>query len=172
MVEWRARTWATLGWTPAAAFPDGFGLTLRPHKLGEPYRLRRPTLIFVNSMSDLFWEAVPEAYRDRVVGMIEDTPRHEYQVLTNPGAAGAGRSRQRPVTDRVSVFRVGSFSQAALAQKASPGPFALLSKARGGQTPSAPPSPPRRPPPFRRCPTTAFPPASAGPDPIRPPPAR
>ena len=64
------------------AFPDGFGLTLRPHKLSEPLRLRTPSLIFVNSMSDLFWEQIPDTYRDRMFDIIEQTPRHEYQVLT------------------------------------------------------------------------------------------
>jgi protein gp37 len=65
-----------------SAFPKGFDLTLRPHKLVEPYRLKKPSLIFVNSMSDLFWEAIPDDYRDRVLDVIEDTPQHQYQVLT------------------------------------------------------------------------------------------
>lgn len=64
------------------AFPNGFGLTIRPHKLKEPYRLKNPSLVFVNSMSDLFWEAIPETYRDQIVDVIEDCPQHEFQVLT------------------------------------------------------------------------------------------
>src|SRR5690606_15402497 len=36
-----------------AAFPNGFDLTIRPHKLAEPRRLKEPSLVFVNSMSDL-----------------------------------------------------------------------------------------------------------------------
>ncbi len=64
------------------AFPNGFGLTLRPHKLSEPLRLRRPSLIFVNSMSDLFWEQILDDYRDWILAVIEGTPHHEYQVLT------------------------------------------------------------------------------------------
>lgn len=64
------------------AFPKGFELTLRPHKLREPMRLREPSLIFVNSMSDLFWEEISDEYRDRVLDVIEATPQHEYQVLT------------------------------------------------------------------------------------------
>lgn len=64
------------------AFPHGFDLTLRPHKLREPYKLKQPSLIFVNSMSDLFWEEIPPSYRDQIVDVIEATPQHEYQVLT------------------------------------------------------------------------------------------
>lgn len=65
-----------------AAFPNGFDLTIRPHKLKEPFRLKNPTLIFCNSMSDLFWDKVPEDYRHQIVDVIEATPQHEYQVLT------------------------------------------------------------------------------------------
>lgn len=64
------------------AFPNGFDITLRPHKLNEPFKLKAPTLIFANSMSDLFWDKVPEDYRHKVIDVIEQTPQHEYQVLT------------------------------------------------------------------------------------------
>lgn len=65
-----------------AAFPNGFDLTIRPHKLKEPFKLKQPTLIFANSMSDLFWDKVPDEYRHQIVDVIEQTPQHEYQVLT------------------------------------------------------------------------------------------
>ena len=64
------------------AFPHGFGLTIRPKKLLEPLKLKEPTLIFVNSMSDMFWEKIPEEYRLRMLDTIEKTPQHEYQILT------------------------------------------------------------------------------------------
>ncbi len=64
------------------AFPNGFDLTLRPHKLKEPFKLKEPTLIFANSMSDLFWDQVPDSYRHQVIDVIEATPQHQYQVLT------------------------------------------------------------------------------------------
>lgn len=64
------------------AFPNGFDLTIRPHKLNEPLKLKEPSLIFVNSMSDLFWERVDDEYRDRILDVIEKTPHHQYQVLT------------------------------------------------------------------------------------------
>jgi len=65
-----------------SAFPHGFDLTIRPHKLKEPFALKESSLIFVNSMSDLFWDAVPESYRDQIIDVIEATPQHQYQVLT------------------------------------------------------------------------------------------
>jgi protein gp37 len=64
------------------AFPNGFDLTVRPHKLTEPWKVKEPSLIFVNSMSDLFWDKVEESYRDKVVNVIESCPQHQFQVLT------------------------------------------------------------------------------------------
>jgi len=65
-----------------SAFPNGFELTIRPHKLREPFVLKQPSMIFVNSMSDLFWEKIDDDYRDRILDVIEATSQHEYQVLT------------------------------------------------------------------------------------------
>lgn len=78
-----------------AAFPNGFDLTIRPHKLDEPRRLKTPSLIFVNSMSDLFWEQIPDDYRHRIVDVIEDTPQHQYQVLTKRPEAMLAYSQRR-----------------------------------------------------------------------------
>lgn len=64
------------------AFPVGFDLQLREHKMLDPKKIKTPSLVFVNSMSDLFWEAIDDAYRDRVLDTIEATPQHQYQVLT------------------------------------------------------------------------------------------
>ena len=74
-----AEVWATTPWR-RLAFPNGFGLTLRPHKLPEPFRLKAPSLVFVNSMSDLFWEAIPDDYRARIFTVIERTPEHTYRA--------------------------------------------------------------------------------------------
>jgi len=65
-----------------AAFPKGFELTIRPHKLDEPRRLKGSQYIFVNSMSDLFWDQVPHAYRLQIIDVIRATPQHQYHVLT------------------------------------------------------------------------------------------
>lgn len=64
------------------AFPDGFGLTIREHKLGEPRRIKAPSMIFVNSMSDFFIDGVPDELRDRQLGVMREVSRHRYQVLT------------------------------------------------------------------------------------------
>lgn len=65
-----------------AAFPKGFDLTFRPHKLREPFALKKPSLIFTNSMSDFGHIDVPDEYRDRILDVIVKTPQHHYQVLT------------------------------------------------------------------------------------------
>ena len=77
------------------AFPNGFDLTVRPHKLIEPYKLKQPSLVFVNSMSDLFWDAVPNELRDQIVDVMESTPQHEYMVLTKRAEAMLAFSRRR-----------------------------------------------------------------------------
>ena len=66
----------------SAAFPRGFDLTLREHKLSEPRKIKKPSLIFTNSMSDLGLEELPELYFDRIIDEVEETPRHRYQTLT------------------------------------------------------------------------------------------
>lgn len=65
-----------------AAFPNGFDLTFRPHKLAEPGRIKEPSLIFCNSMSDPGLPEIPDAYRARIFDAIEAAPRHRYQMLT------------------------------------------------------------------------------------------
>lgn len=84
-----------------AAFPVGFDLMLRPHKLREPYRLKAPSLIFVNSMSDLFLEQIPDSYRDQVFDVIADTPQHEYQILTKRPGEMLRYSLRRPFPQNV-----------------------------------------------------------------------
>jgi protein gp37 len=78
-----------------AAFPNGFDLTSRPHKLTEPMKLKEPSLIFVDSTSDLFWESVEDTYRDQIIDVIESTPQHQYQVLTKRHESMLRYSRRR-----------------------------------------------------------------------------
>lgn len=63
-------------------YRDGFAPTLHPDMLEAPKRWRKPRTIFVNSMSDLFQDAVPLEYIQRVFAVMNETPRHIYQVLT------------------------------------------------------------------------------------------
>ncbi|WP_324283087.1 phage Gp37/Gp68 family protein [Cyanobacterium aponinum UTEX 3222] len=63
-------------------FPNGFELTLHPERLSQPKHWRKPSLIFVNSMSDLFHEKVPLSFIQEVFSVIKETPWHIYQILT------------------------------------------------------------------------------------------
>jgi protein gp37 len=63
-------------------YAEGFKLTLVPERLAEPLRRKKPTVYFVNSMSDLFHERVPDTYIQRVFDVIRQTPQHTYQILT------------------------------------------------------------------------------------------
>jgi protein gp37 len=67
-------------------YENGFAVSLRPEKLKEPLHRAKPTMYFVNSMSDLFHESVPFEYIDRVFETINRTPQHTYQVLTKRAA--------------------------------------------------------------------------------------
>jgi len=63
-------------------FNGGFDPQLRPERLRQPYGWRSPKMVFVNSMSDLFGEFVPDAYLAKVFDVMRHTPHHVYQVLT------------------------------------------------------------------------------------------
>ncbi|MHB8418243.1 MAG: DUF5131 family protein [Myxococcales bacterium] len=67
---------------PGHPFEEGFDLRLVPDKLREPLRWRSPRAIFVNSMSDLFHEEVPDSYIASVAAVMELASWHVYQVLT------------------------------------------------------------------------------------------
>ena len=60
----------------------GFDLRLVPEKLTEPVRWRTPKMVFVNSMSDLFQEEVPDEFIVSVVRVMQLANWHTYQVLT------------------------------------------------------------------------------------------
>lgn len=60
----------------------GFGVTIHPKSLSQPYRWQTPKVVFVNSMSDLFHAKVPLAFIRDVFDVIRETPQHTYQVLT------------------------------------------------------------------------------------------
>lgn len=64
------------------AYELGFDLRLVPDKLAEPLRWRSPRTIFVNSMSDLFHEDVPDEYVVAVGRVMQLANWHTYQVLT------------------------------------------------------------------------------------------
>ena len=67
---------------PGHAYEQGFDLRLVPEKLGEPLLWVKPRNIFVNSMSDLFHEGVPDDYIAEVIDVMKLANWHTYQVLT------------------------------------------------------------------------------------------
>ena len=76
-------------------FEDGFDLTFRPERLAWPISWKRPRMIFVNSMSDLFHKLVPNAYVDRVFDTMERADWHVFQVLTKRSTRMMRYLRQR-----------------------------------------------------------------------------
>ena len=64
------------------AFPNGFDVTLRPHKLKDPLKWKDPARIFVNSMSDLFHRDIPNDFLTHVWETMLAADHHIYQVLT------------------------------------------------------------------------------------------
>ena len=103
-IEWTEQTWnPTIGCTKVSpgckncyaegmarrlkamglkGYENGFRLSLMPERLAEPLERRKPTVYFVNSMSDLFHEKVPFAYIARVFDVMERAHWHTFQVLT------------------------------------------------------------------------------------------
>jgi protein gp37 len=67
---------------PGHPFEFGFDLRLVPEKLGDPIRWSKPKKIFVNSMSDLFHEDVPDEYIEQVCRVMLAANWHTYQILT------------------------------------------------------------------------------------------
>ena len=103
-IEWTEQTWnPTVGCTKVSpgckhcyaetmarrlqamgvqGYENGFTLTLMPKRLAEPLERRKPTVYFVNSMSDLFHEKVPFDYIRRIFDVMAHAPQHTFQVLT------------------------------------------------------------------------------------------
>jgi protein gp37 len=71
-------------------FEQGFDLRLVPEKLHEPLRWKQPKRIFVNSMSDLFHDGVPDHYIAQVASVMVQANWHTYQVLTKRSARMRG----------------------------------------------------------------------------------
>ncbi len=103
-IEWATHTWnPCTGCTPVSegckncyakrfanrfrgrcGYPaeDPFRVTCHENRMEEPFHLRKPRLIFVCSMGDLFHPHVPTAFQERVCHIINLLPRHKFLVLT------------------------------------------------------------------------------------------
>ena len=87
---------------PGHPFEQGFDLRLVPEKLGDPIRWSTPKRVFVNSMSDLFHEGVPDEYIERICQVMLAANWHTYQILTKRA-------------DRMAELLLGKLRRAALA---------------------------------------------------------
>lgn len=63
-------------------YENGFNFNVVPSRLLEPYKRKKPTVYFVNSMSDIFHKHMPEDYLNKIFEVITLTPQHTYQILT------------------------------------------------------------------------------------------
>lgn len=103
-IEWTESTWnPTTGCTRVSAgckncyaermakrlqlmgiekYKNGFELAIHPDVLDEPYSWRNHRTVFVNSMSDLFHESMPLDFIKKVFKVMNENPRHTFQVLT------------------------------------------------------------------------------------------
>lgn len=66
----------------APGYEKGFRPALHPERVNQPLKRRKPTVYFVNSMSDLFHPKIPNWFLQDVFSVIERTPQHTYQILT------------------------------------------------------------------------------------------
>lgn len=103
-IEWTGSTWnPTTGCTKLSAgctncyaekmalrlksmglekYKDGFKIKMHPSSLKEPYSWKKPRMVFVNSMSDLFHESMPLSFIEKVFSVMKENPQHIFQVLT------------------------------------------------------------------------------------------
>lgn len=103
--------WSKTPWTAQNAAEN---VQLKHDRLGQPFSWKRPRMVFVNSMSDLFHERVPDVYLDLVFDVIRQTPQHTYQILTKrPERAAEYRRWYAPnvwigtsIEDRRSLARI------------------------------------------------------------------
>lgn len=118
-IEWTEATWnPTSGCTKVSpgcdrcyaervthrfpkTFPNGFNLTVRTDALDVPLRWKRPRVIFVNSMSDLFHKDVPDSYLQLVFDVMRRTPQHTYQILTKRAERLARAAARLPWPENV-----------------------------------------------------------------------
>ncbi len=103
-IEWTEMTWnPTTGCTKISAgckycyaevmtrrlmamgidkYKDGFAVRTHDDSLMTPFEWKKPKVVFVNSMSDLFHPDVPVEFIKKVFHVMNNTPQHTYQVLT------------------------------------------------------------------------------------------
>ena len=76
-------------------YEQGFELRQWPSRLNQPSRWRKPRMVFVNSMSDLFHKRVERSFIDKVFDTMESADRHTYQILTKRSSLMRNYLRRR-----------------------------------------------------------------------------
>jgi protein gp37 len=80
----------------SSRYPNAFRPTLHEDLIERPLQWQKPRTVFVNSMSDLFQEAVPVEFIQRVFATMAASPQHTYQVLTKRAGRLAKLSSRLP----------------------------------------------------------------------------
>ena len=63
-------------------YRNGFDVTLHEHMLNYPLMWKKPRMIFVNSMSDIFHESISEEFIFKIFDMMSEADWHRFQILT------------------------------------------------------------------------------------------
>lgn len=122
-IEWTEETWnPTTGCTKVSAgckncyaevmanrlqamgtpgYENGFDFSIMPDRLEQPLKKKKGTKYFVNSMSDLFHEKMPRDFLDKVMGVIDLTPQHIYQILTKREDAMFDYFKKRSIPENI-----------------------------------------------------------------------
>ena len=82
-------------------YMNNFMPTEHPEDLFEPYKWRKPSVVFVCSMSDLFNEKISFEFIEKVLDVIRDTPHHTYQILTKRAKRMAEFFKKRSIPPNV-----------------------------------------------------------------------
>lgn len=82
-------------------YRNGFRLTIHEHMLHRPFSWKKPQMIFVNSMSDLFHEEAPKEFISKVFETMNRANLHTYQVLTKRAEKLASLSCDLPWSDNI-----------------------------------------------------------------------
>lgn len=111
--------WTKLEWTGDNANEN---IQLKSHKLIEPYKLKEPSMVFVNSMSDLWHPKIPTSFIDNVFTVMNENPQHIFQILTKRPRRAASYSKDGwagniyqgvSVEDRRAIFRIDQLRECA-----------------------------------------------------------
>ena len=85
----------------APGYKNGFEFTIHPKRFNQPLRRKKPTLYFVNSMSDLFFEKIGDNTLDIIFDVMMQTPQHTYQILTKRAARMASYVNRRNIAPNI-----------------------------------------------------------------------